>query len=554
MNQSRLSRMGRRISLFLFSVAIIITSVSIVFARLDIGAYGLIHGLPPTFFVGLFLLTISLLITLRFDIGNKALLSLHLIALVIFLYLLPALIEKTARFAPAYLVYGSTEYVLRQGHIDFSLSGNIGSLYQQWPGMTLLGALVIQITGLGTTGILVGFPVAFELICLPLLYLILNSVIKNQVFVWIALWLYFVAGWINRAYYSGQAYGYLIFLFIVFIVVSSALKRGEIRPVERGTTSIVLVVFFISIAVGHLLSAIVSAVCLVILYALFRIFRVKGTRRFGFIIPVFLLAIVLWLILPSGRSLLESIIARARPSGMGELLNFTAIFRSTFEVPFSYGSEHARIMLLRAAYTGFFCVLAFVGLVYTMIKKRMDLSSLTMLGLLLGACSAVILVGNYGGEIVYRAFEFSLLFLAFFAVKSLGRKALAIPLIIFLLVSPTLFVASAYANEKADYVSPAELRGVDFFYDHTTEYATVHSLWIRIWDYRDIKLSHWALLDLSSVCASDGDNYYLVSERDVDTCQFLGCYSNLTIDQLKGLIESSCRAKIYSSTGFDLYR
>ena len=562
MNENESSRKYKRVSLLLFSLAIVLGSVSINFAELKIGTYGLIHSLPPTFFVALFLLTLSFLITVRFNPKNKVYLFIHIIALVVLLYLLPALIEKTARFTHVYVIYGSTDYVLQHGHLKF-FSGSIGALFQEWPGMTLLGASVMQVANLSPTSILIGFPVAFELICLPLLYLILNSVTKNQRLVWIALWLYFAAGWINRAYYSAQAYGYLLFLMIVFVILYSVMKKGEIRSTENGAIPIILIVLFIAIAAGHLLSSIVAVVCLVILYVLFRIVKVRGARRFGFVIPVFLVAIVVWLLLPAGPTFFKGILPAVRDL---ESLDYGAIFKSTFQVPFLGGPEHANIMFFRAIYTGVFCGLALLGLLYATIRKRMHLNSIVMLGLLLGACSIILFVGSYGGEIVYRAFELSLLFLAFFAAKSLGSKALSIPLVVFLLVSPALFVASAYANEKADYVSPAEIKGVEFFHDHVDADAKIYSFWIRIWNSKDIERNRWRnrwrSLNLEAVCTTgdgtpgsdESKRYFLLGERDIDARVFLGGDLDVDIEHVRDVFESSCRAKIYSSEGFELYR
>jgi len=555
MNEKSPSAKYMRISLLLFSLSVTLGTASIACSELKLGAYGLIHSLPPTFFVALFLLALSFLITVKFNVKNRAFLFIHIIALVLLLYLLPALIEKTARFAPAYLVYGSTDYVLQHGHIEPSVS-----VYMKWPGITLLGVSVSEIAGLSPSTLLIGFPIAFELICLPLLYSILNRVSRNQHLVWIGLWLYFVASWINRAYYSGQAYGFLLFLVIVFVILLSARRKGEIRPTERGAIPIILVVLFLAIAASHLLSSIVAGVSLVILYILFRIFKVGGARSIGFMIPVFLVAALVWLFLLGGDAFFRDILQG--PSGRWELFNFGAIFKRTFQVPFSGGAEHATIMLLRAIYTGAFCALALFGLFNMVIKKKMHFDSTVMLGLLAGACSVIVLVGSYGGEIVYRAFEFSLLFLAFFAAKSLGSKALSIPLVIFLIVSPVLFVASAYANEKADYISPGEIKGVEFFHDHVTDDAEVHSLTPRIWRSRNIELNYWRPLLLESMCSAEGnttksdekERYFLLGERDVDSRIFLGGELEVGIEDLRVMFESSCRAKVYSSDGFDLYR
>jgi len=91
-------------------------------------------------------------------------------------------------------------------------------------------------------------------------------------------------------------------------------------------------------------------------------------------------------------------------------------------------------------------------------------------------------------------------------------------------------VASAYANEKADYISPGEIKGVEFFHDHVTDDAEVHSLMPRIWGSRNVELNYWRPLLLESVCSTGGnttrsdekEHYFLLGERDVDSRIFLG--------------------------------
>lgn len=539
----------KRISTLLFSVSILLGSLSLNYAELKIGTYGLVHSLPPTFFVALFLLAISFLITVRFNPERKAYLFLHMVALVVFLYLLPFLVEKTARFAPAYLLYGATEEVLQQGGLS-----STGNVWQQWPMMTMLGGFTKEIAGLSATSLLAGFTIVFELISLTILYAILNSVTRNEKLVWIVLWLYFVAGWINRAYYSKQAYGFMIFLVIIFVILYLVLRKGEIQRTENKTVPIVLLILFVAIAAGHLLASVVAAVSLVLLYVVLRLYKVEGSNRLLVVIAILVTVVAIWLILPAGRTLFGRYLPEFRPGGWLEVLNFGAIFRSTFITPFAAGAEHTNIMIFRAIYTGVFCALAVAGFLHVLIRKKMRINHVVMLAMLLGACSIILIVGSYGGEIFYRALEFSLLFLAFFAARNLASRALSILLVVFLLVSPTVFVISAYANEKADYVSPAELRGVDFFFDHTRSNAPIHSLSPRIWKYPADRWV-WKPLDLNSVCTTGGDNhYFLLGERDIETRIFLGGDLDLDTEGLRELFESSCSAKIYSSDGFALYK
>ena len=113
---------------------------------------------------------------------------------------------------------------------------------------------------------------------------------------------------------------------------------------------------------------------------------------------------------------------------------------------------------------------------------------------------------------------------------------------------------SAYANEKSDYISPAELKGIDFFYTYTDRDATIHSLDLRIWHYPGTRLA-WELLDIDTTCTtSEQNHYFLLGERDIDTRIFLGGDIDVSAAELKEILGASCRAKVYSSQGFALYK
>ena len=56
---SLLARRQRQISILLTIIAVLLWAHSILYARLEIGHFGLIHSLPVTFFVALALLTVA---------------------------------------------------------------------------------------------------------------------------------------------------------------------------------------------------------------------------------------------------------------------------------------------------------------------------------------------------------------------------------------------------------------------------------------------------------------------------------------------------------------
>lgn len=575
MSESSSSVTYKRISLLFFSLSLVLGALSINFADLRIGTYGLIHSLPPTYFLALLFLGLSFLITVKFNSSNTLFLFLHLIALVIFLYFVAALIEATPRFPYVYHVYGHTDYILRNGHVDTALF-----TYQYWPGQQYLGATIVGVTHLNPTVFLIGYPITLQLISLPLLYAIMRRVSDNPKIVWGGLWFYYVTGWVNQGYYTSAANGYLLFLFIIFMVLFGIVRNREKKSTGRAPILIILAVLFAALVMGHLLSSIVTLSCLAILYVLFRVkglFGIKRPRSLSLLAPGLLaIMLIVWLYNPLGGylsgtavevpsdnsgELTETIIANQGTAS--EMFHFESNLRSTYEsavgAAFGLGEQHTKVMYLKVAFTGIILGLSFLGFLYEVTRRQIRFSSTVVLSLLLGISIVPLVVGSYSGEIASRILGYSLPFLAFFAAKNLSTKALSIPLIAFLVIAPVLFVASAYGNEKFDYVSPAEIKGVEFFYEHAPADAKVQSLTQRIWDFKYIERAHWEPLDLESVGASENNtndsesaaSYILLSERDIDGRIFL--YGDVDTEKLEAIAESPYHAKVYSSDRFDLF-
>ena len=621
MNWGSTSTKYRRISVLLLSLSVLLSSVSITFAEPKATTYGLIQSLSPAFFVALFLLTVSFLITLRFNMEDRILLGLHLVALVVLLYFLPAVVEKTPRFPAAYHVHGHTDYVMRSGQADPSVP--IATFrYQYFPGLLFIGAAMLDITDLAPVSLLMWFPIVFELMCLPLLYLVLRNLVGDQRLIWLALWIYYVASWINRAYYSSQACGYFLFIFIM----STALlwlfllrKRGSAVP---KSTLVLLVITFAAIATTHLLSAIAALACLVVLILLFEGRRIRSRSRpapllssaaerrlpgLGFVAPFLLAGIMaLWLYRPQGflsegqaavdmnrillvcgaglgclalawllvrlkkarrYNILVPLLVTATVAlalGLAYLHNVfdvSGMWESTVQLAFGGGAEHAAVMRLRAAYTLGFCALAICPVFYAVYRRRLDFLYVTLLGLLVATCSMILLAGSYSGEIIYRAFQFSLPFLALLAARNYASgTALSAALLLFLVAAPPLFVAAAYGNEKSDYIAPAEISGVEFFYDNVSPDSQVHSLTERIWDFKYIERQYWQSLDLKTAGAGEDNaasgeetpRYLLDGERDIEARVFLA--GDADIEKLELVRGSPDYVKVYSSKGYDLFK
>ena len=561
----------RRASLVLFSVAVILGAVSIYTASLDIGAYGLIHSLSPAYFVALFLLTVSFLVQVRFNEGGTGLIALHLVAMIVFLYFVAAPIEGTPRFPYAYHAYGHTEYIVRNGEVNTAIL-----TYQYWPGQQYLGAMLVNVGGLGPLALLTGYPIALQLISLPLLYSILRTVTEDRKVVWVAIWVYFVAGWVNQAYYTSAAHGYFFFLMVILAALVWAIRQGERRLAQRVPLLVIVVLLSAALVIGHMLSSLAALFCLVVVYVLFKVkgvLRFRGPQSISAVMPGLLVAMIaLWLFNPLGGFLSGTPVevpggggttVTENKGGVGGLFDFESNIRSAYESAisssFELGEQHTRVMYIKVGLTAFFCSLPILGFLLIVARRRVSLNFLVVLGLLLGVGVIPFVLGGYSGEILSRVLGYGLLFLGLLAAYNAKHRVLSVLLIAFLVVCPVLFVASAYGNEKFDYVSPAEIKGVQFFYEHAPSDATVYSLTKRIWDFKYIERGYWRELDVDSIGGADsappGDDsrpeYVLLGERDIEGRTFL--YGSVDKERLTSVATSSSYWKVYSGGGFDLF-
>ena len=134
----------KRISLILTSVALLLWSLSLIQAELNIGFYGLIHSLPVIFFIALIVLTISSFILWRLPQNHSTLLCFQLCLLIIMLWLTPVLVGSNSVFMDmSYSFFFSyIDYIDQFGHL------NPASLwYHNWPGMCILQSIFVNITG-----------------------------------------------------------------------------------------------------------------------------------------------------------------------------------------------------------------------------------------------------------------------------------------------------------------------------------------------------------------------------------------------------------------------
>lgn len=174
---------------------------------------GLVSIMPPAMFLALIVLTVSFCLNLRTP--EPAVLLVHLLALIVMLFGVMSIVAEAPRFSTTWVHIGFVEYIQRTGTNAVQLDARFS-----WPGFFALGAQLNQLAGYDLAIPYVGVATLFfNLVYLPPLYLVLNSLTDNPRLVWFALFLWYITNWIGQDYFAPQALNFLFFITILAVVL-----------------------------------------------------------------------------------------------------------------------------------------------------------------------------------------------------------------------------------------------------------------------------------------------------------------------------------------------
>lgn len=447
---------------------------------------GLASVFSPSIIIALLILTMSFCFALRQPEIRTSVLLLHLAILVFMLYGVTALVEEVPRFAVVYRWAGITDYISRTGSVDPTFDP-----YFNWPGFFILSAFVTRISGYhDILSYAAWAPTFFNLIYLGPLYIIFTTATTDKRLVWLGLWFFSLTNWVGQDSFLPQALNFFLYLvtlaillkwFTIPSMVRSRKHRWQLvdhfppviqklfgwltapdtlrlpaQPRQRAALLVILVLIFALIDFSHPLTpffVLASVTALVV-------FR----RCMPFWLPI-LMAIMTatW------------IIFMARPFLVGHVDLLLGSFgqvgdtvTSNFTDRLVPGSpEHHFITLVRVIMTGFIWVLALLGGFRRLFKGYQDVTFV----LLTIAPFLLLVAQSYTGEMLLRVYLFSLPFMVFFAASlfyaaptsatSRGVTAAVLSISLVLLVG---FLFTRYGNERMDYMTTYEVKGVHYLY------------------------------------------------------------------------------------------
>ena len=453
----------------------------------DMTEIGLMSVLPFTFFLAVALITASFAVVLHRHPEQRVLLGAHVVALISFLHATPTLIYGTLRYSWAWKHVGIVDYIQRHGHVKTNI--DYLDIYHNWPSFFGLNALLNDIAGMpDSIDVAMWGPYFFNLLFFGAVLFVFSGMTRDRRVIWLGTWLFFITDWVGQDYFAPQSFAFFLYLVVIGVVLRwpsprpdqgfapsgrwpriEALARrlppsvilDDPRMIDRWWRGAAVVFFLLAVAAIATSHALTSVMVVIALTALV-LTRVTAATS----LPFFAVAIAgLWMIFGAhdyvssqAGSTLDSVrlpwvTTESSVSGAGQFSDGQAVVAIL-----------ARGLVLSVA------VLAFVG-VFTQLQTRRLSRAPIVLAL---APLTLFAVGDYGGEVLFRIYLFSLPFLAFLSAYALlhpfgeGRKSWEMPVLTavscLILAGGMLF--AYYGKERQFYFTPQEVTAARYIDTH----------------------------------------------------------------------------------------
>jgi hypothetical protein len=474
---------------------------------------GLVSVFPRATFLLLFLLTVSFCLSLARLPLNPVVALIHVIVLVVILYGVTAFLEPVPRFATAWKSVGIIDFIARHGSTNPEFDA-----FFNWPGFFSLGALITKVAGFhNALAIAAWAPLIFNLLFLAPLVVIFRWASDDQRVTWLGLWVFYSTNWVAQDYISNQAMGYTLWLSMLAALLtwftprpSTFAARAPLRhlvraldprqllarlrvqsdspvtntaPQRRVVLLLLIVAMYSAIVTGHQLTPIpvILTVSGLILFA-----RLE-TRLLAVIMTVLLAA---WISYMTTAYLAGH--ASALTGSVGQVSQNLAQGVSK-RVAGSHG--HELIVKIRLIATLAIWLLAAAGVLRRLLASHLDVG----MAIVAGAPAVLPGLQAYGGEVLLRAFIFSLPAVSFFIAAlafpgtNAGRKWLTIAgaaIVACLLLM--VFQYTRYGNERLDSFTHGDYATVQAFYRLAPPGSTVYAGDENLpWRYRDYAAYHY---------------------------------------------------------------
>ena len=488
---------------------------------------GLVAALPPILLASLPVITVSFALVVTLRPNANWLIMLHVLALLFMLFAITAIVEPAPRFSVAWRHVGIIENLTRTGRIDPAIDA-----YFSWPGFFALGAFFTQALGLSSALDLTPWaPLLFNLLYLPAVILILRAGSTDRRVVWVGTWLFFIGNWIGQDYFSPQGFDYFLYLLVIGIMLTwfrtAPTGDGRIarwfQPVDEPTPptltafqraalmSIVVLLFGTTVYSHQLTPFALLGVTIVLV-----LMRRMSATGLPILMAVMLGSWLSYMTVEYLRGHISSLVSRIGNVDTTVAANITQRVR---------GSDlHLVVIVVRIANTMAIFGLAGLGALHRLLTNRRDLTWL----ILAASPFGLMLLQDYGGEILLRVYLFSLPFVVFLAAHALvqwGRAAervsRAVPVALVAIVLVAAFLVSRYGNERMDLATADEATGMHQLYRIAPSDSVLVAVAGNIfWKFTDYELYHYRIVTPAAT-AFDMRTILAIMRNDPDRHAFI---------------------------------
>jgi len=413
---------------------------------------GLITVLPGLYWAALAVLLAGFVTTLARRRIPRGWPLAHVLALIAMVHATPAIVYPTLRYAWAWKSVAITDLLAGSSgtpHVTGAMEA-----YSGWPGFFTYNALFLRLSGLhSSVGYAAWGPPAFNALMIAPLVLLLRTALKNRRTLWTAIWVFYCVSWVGQDYFSPQAYALVLYLVVLGVVIKAALADGSRGA--RATDLAVVAVLTAAIASSHQLTP------MMLITALLLLSLPRRCRRVA--LPALAITVVLvaaW-DFTAGRTFVLANLASVLDAFGSIDGNATAGFVGLG------AASHGQVLV---AYVdrAFTAAVLLLALGSVLLHRRLRRTPLIALGI---SPLPWLVATNYGGEIIFRVFMFTLPAAACavavlvcekpdrlrraasWSAGTVGR-ALLLPVLL------AGFIVSYYGKEQEFYFPPGEVAAV----------------------------------------------------------------------------------------------
>ncbi len=457
---------------------------------------GLITVLPVHYFFALGIVILSCCLMIRNAQAYPRLLLLHSVLLIFILHGTPTLLYGSLRYSWAWKHVGIVDYINRFGVVNPTIAEM--NVYHNWPGFFTLSAFLDQASGLANPlGYAQLATLFFNLLALGLLLLIFRSLTTDERLVWLSALFYFLTSWVGQDYYAPQALAFVLHLAVIGINLRwfrdltpankdairarlrfkwlanlyywgvrhsrpEGIAGTDVTPARRIGLILMCMIFIIVIVTSHQLTPIMTLLMLAVLV----VFRQSN----AYYLPVFVIIMTLaWMFFPAeiyaGNVIQSTVKSLSGTAETVQLIDLNAV------------SPEGQII----AIIGRLQTVAVWGLGALSVLRRLWLGKWDVAPILLAFCPfPILVVNNYGGEMIFRIYMFSLPFMAFLGAglflpdANRGRSWFTTMLTTAISV---IFAAALlfpyYGKDSQYYFSPEEVAAGQYIVDNAPEGALI---------------------------------------------------------------------------------